>query len=116
MGWRANKFKNKPVRDGSLYFASQDEHHRYQELKLLEKAGEITDLELQPKWELLPKFTDFNGGKHQAITYKADFMYTDKDGIVIVEDVKSPPTMTQTYKIKKKLLLFRYDDFVFREV
>lgn|SRR3990167_1628301 len=110
------KFKNKKTQG----FHSGLEYRRYQELLLLQKAGEIKNLECQPKWELLPKFTDAHGGKHRAITYKADFIYTEvKDGIEIeiVEDVKSPPTRKEAaYIIRKKLLLFRYDDFVFREV
>lgn len=105
------KYRNKKT-DG---FDSKKEAARFQELRLLQRAGEITDLECQPKYELQPAFTRM-GEKHRAITYTADFRYIDKEGIEIVEDVKSPVTMTQVYRIKKKLLLFKFEDFVFKEM
>ena len=51
-----NKYgARKTVIDG-ITFDSKREAIRYQELKLLERAGEIKDLELQPKYILQPKY------------------------------------------------------------
>ncbi len=94
-------------------FDSKKEAKRYEELRLMERAGVITDLECQPEWTLLPAFTDNHGGKHRAIKYRADFSYIEKD-IEIVEDVKG--VRTELYKLKKKLLLAQYHDFVFMEI
>lgn len=104
----------KKVVDGHT-FDSKREGERYCELKLLEKANEIRNLELQPRFLLQDKFKDRNGKTHRKIEYVADFMYIDKDGKKIVEDVKG--MMTDVYKLKKKLFLNLYDkEFDFREI
>lgn len=74
------------------------EANRWCELKLLERAGFISDLRRQVKFELLPK-----QGKLRAVHYIADFVYI-KDGKQIVEDVKG--FRTQEYKLKKRMLLY----------
>lgn len=104
---KTNKLGNEiTVRDG-IKFDSKKESLRYSDLLLAQKAGEIKDLELQPKFELLPSFTDFSGTKHRAITYIADFKYWDKKyNAYIVEDVKG--IRTEAYNLKKKLFLSRY--------
>ena len=83
-------------------FASQREANRYGELRLLEQAGEISGLELQPKFPLI-----VNGQK--VATYIADFRYVDAAGAVVVEDVKSGPTKTPVYRMKAKLMLACYN-------
>jgi hypothetical protein len=60
-----------------IEFDSKAEARRYTELRLLEHAGEIRDLELQPRYELLPAFVDAEGVRHRAIEYVADFRYVD---------------------------------------
>jgi len=100
--------KYKAVRtvvDG-ITFASKKEAARYQELKLLERAGEIRDLRLQVPYEIIPKC-----GNNRAVKYVADFIYKKHyDGITdtfeTVEDCKG--MKTQVYIIKKKLMLWRY--------
>lgn len=79
-------------------FASQAEARRYGELKLLEKAGEITNLELQPKYPLL-----VNGVV--IAHYVGDFRYHVK-GLPVVEDVKG--VKTPLYRLKKKMLRAQY--------
>ena len=82
---RPNKYNaTRTVLDG-IEFASKREAKRYAELKLLERSGEITHLETQPKYT----FT-VNGVKIN--TYTADFRYVRDDGTLVVEDVKSAPT------------------------
>ena len=83
-----------------ILFDSKREAHRYYELLLLEKAGEISDLKLQVPYELIPKQKG-----ERACIYKADFVYR-QNGETIVEDVKG--VRTDAYKIKRKLMLWRY--------
>lgn len=104
----------KKVVDGHT-FDSKREAERYCELKLFVRAGEIRNLELQPRFLLQDKFVDKQGNKHRKIEYVADFMYVDKSGKTVVEDVKG--VLTDVYKLKKKLFLKIYDDkYYFREI
>lgn len=104
----------KKVVDGHT-FDSKREGERYCELKLLEKANEIRNLELQPRFLLQDKFKDRNGKTHRKIEYVADFFYIDKEGRNVVEDVKG--VLTDVYKIKKKMFLKIYDEqYDFREI
>ena|SRR3990167_2111836 len=112
---KKNKYRNREKVVDGIVFQSIAESRRYQELKLLQKAGEIAGLKLQPEFTLLPGFTDYEGKKQRPITYRADFSYLEK-GKNVVEDCKSPATRTSTYMIKKKMLLYSYQELVFREV
>lgn len=92
------KYGNKWVELDGLRFQSAKEAHRYSELKLLQQAGEIRDLETQPPYEM-----HVNG--LLVTTYIADFRYRDKGGGLVVEDAKSEATRRiRAYVIKKKLL------------
>ena len=103
-----NKYHNKKITIDGITFDSIKESKRYQELKLLERANEITELKLQVPFILLDSYI-LNGKKHQGIKYIADFVYIDiKTGKYVVEDVKSPATKTQVYKLKKKLFEQKY--------
>ena len=86
------------------------------ELKLLEKAGLIRELELQPAFLLIPTFKK-NGKTYRKTTYIADFKYFDVElGKYIVEDVKSPATAKdKVYRLKIKMLLYQHD-IDFKEV
>ena len=92
--------KSRRTVDG-IVFDSMAEARRYSELRMLERVGSVTELELQPEFVL-----------HAGIKYRADFRYR-LNGKQIVEDVKGHKTAV--YKIKKKLLLADYD-IDFREV
>ena len=71
----------------------------------------------QVPFVLQPKFIDRNGVKHQAIKYVADFEVTHLDGTIEIQDVKgSEDFLTDMFKLKKKLLLFKYPDINFMEV
>lgn len=99
--------------DGKL-FMSKKEANRYKELKELEATGKIKNLQLQPRFVLQCGFVDSNGTKHREIAYIADFQYYDKKAKAnVVEDVKG--MITDIYKIKKKLFLYGYQNFIFRE-
>lgn len=87
-----------------IRFDSEKESERYSELRLLERSGAISDLKLQPKFELQEGFT-CQGRKIRSITYIADFSYMFR-GQRIIEDVKG--TKTQVYSLKKKMFLYKY--------
>ena len=86
-------------------FDSKKEYRRWRDLQLLERAGMITDLRRQVKFVLIP--AQRVGGKvvERECSYIADFVYT-ADGKTVVEDCKG--FRTDTYKIKRKLMLERY--------
>lgn len=95
-----SKYKNTRI-DG---FDSIKEMKRYSELCLLQRAGKISGLERQVRFELLPNQYDDNGKcVYRGITYIADFVYW-KEGSFVVEDVKG--FRTKEYMIKKKLMYY----------
>lgn len=118
----ASKYHNQKIYIDGILFDSKKEAQRYQQLKLMEKAGVICDLKRQVKYELIP--AQYIDGKcvERAVTYVSDFEYymlkpprvksvmvSHKEGIVgehIVEDVKG--VRTPEYVIKRKLMLYKY--------
>ena len=111
-----SKYHNRKItRDGET-FDSIKEYNRYCELKLLERAGEITELRRQVKFKLLPTMREpvcemssqgvFKKGKviERGVDYVADFVYKNKIGFEVVEDVKG--VRTKEYVIKRKLMLY----------
>ena len=109
-----SKYKNRRTEVDGIEFDSLKEARRYGELKLLVKGGVIKDLELQPVFELIPK-QKHNGKTIRKANYIADFMYIDtKRGITVVEDVKG--FKTDVYKLKKKMFLYKYPEYEFKEI
>lgn len=116
---KANKYRNKKVIVNGETFDSEKEYKRYRELLLLEKAGAITDLQRQVKFVLIPaQYETFErygkrgqrlkDGKRcieRGVDYYADFVYIE-NGKQVVEDTKSDPTKTESFVIKRKLMLF----------
>lgn len=92
------KFLNEKTPVDGIEFSSKKEARRYGELRLLERAGKITDLKLQPAFPL-----DVNG--YPVCRYVADFAYVvTATGERVVEDVKSAFTRKlPAYRIKAKL-------------
>ena len=109
-----SKYRSTKVQINGHTFDSVKEGNRYLELRLLEQAGEIEDLELQPEFVLQEGFIDRTRLCHRPIIYRADFQYREKNGGVVVEDVKG--MKTEVYRLKKKMLLKRYKDLDFREI
>jgi hypothetical protein len=107
------KYNNIKKTVNGIKFDSIKEANRYQELMLLQKAKKIMNLKLQPEFILQDSFKI---GKviHRAIKYIADFQYaiTENDRF-IVEDVKG--MKTEVYRIKKKLLLYKFPEINFIE-
>lgn len=94
-----SKYGNRRTVVDNISFASAKEARRYAELKLLERAGEITDLRLQPRFPL--KVNDA-----LVTTYVADFAYrhTFHGAIMaqeIIEDAKG--FRTDVFIIKSRL-------------
>ena len=92
------KYNNTKIRVDGRLFDSKAEAARWQELQLLERAGEITELERQVEYELIPKQKG-----ERAVKYIADFRYKDHEGETVVEDTKG--VKTPVYILKRKLML-----------
>jgi len=98
----ATKYHNRKTMYQGVQFDSQKEADRYRDLLLLERAGLIERLELQPRYDLI-----VNG--HKLGFYRGDFRYEEvATGTSILEDVKSPVTKTPAYQLKKKLVKALY--------
>ncbi len=101
------KYRNKKITIDGVTFDSQREAARWQQLCLMEKAGRIADLQRQVKYVLLPAQKDRSGKViEKQLTYVADFVYK-QNGQTVVEDSKG--YRTEVYRIKRKLMLWRYD-------
>ncbi|WP_374697300.1 DUF1064 domain-containing protein [Alcaligenes nematophilus] len=98
------KYGNRKATLDGHTFDSKKEARRYAELKLLERAGLICGLELQPRFELIPKQRRDDGKPERACEYVADFRYTDTaTGQTVIEDAKG--MRTRDYIMKRKLML-----------
>ena len=100
------KYGNRKTVVDGIVFDSKREATRYAELKLLQRAGEIFDLQRQVPFTLIPKQTRDGKVIERPCVYKADFVYKEKDGTEVVEDVKG--VCTKEYRIKKKLMLWQF--------
>ena len=107
---QAKYFNHKTVYNGRVYDSKKEAKRAY-ELEMLQRAGLISNLEKQKVFELQPSFK-INGKTERAITYLADFVYI-KDNKTIIEDTKG--FKTDVYKIKRKMLLYKYPDIIFVE-
>lgn len=104
-----HKFNAVRTKIDGYSFASKAEAHRYVELALLKRAGEIFELELQPKYLIV---VETPRGDHVTVgSYRADFRYKRRvNGLAtpetVVEDVKG--VRTEAYQLKKKLVEAQY--------
>lgn len=97
-----NKYHAKKCEWDGEVFDSKKEMQRYKELKLLEKAGEITNLRRQVKYVLIPSQRIDGKLAERECSYKADIVY-EENGETVVEDVKG--VKTEGYIIKRKMML-----------
>ena len=119
MAWRSystNKYHNHKVELQGEVFDSKKEATRWLELKALEKAGKISGLQRQKKFELIPAQYEegttgprggYKKGKllEREVVYYADFVYFDEEEKdFVIEDAKG--VRTPEYVIKRKLLLW----------
>ena len=124
-----SKLRNKAIIIDGQRFDSRAEARRYGQLRMLERAGEISDLQMQKMYELIPGHYEyvptgkiFSRGARKGqkeykrvtvelpVKYIADFVYKTKDGNTVVEDVKGysdPNSATYAkFVIKRKLMLW----------
>ena len=110
---KKSKFHNEPVTVDGVRYDSKNEMRRFNFLKLMEKAGEISNLRYHVKYTLFPKGTveirRLPDGTEMELKrydrehwYEADFVYVTKDGKEIVEDFKG--FETDTFKEKRDIL------------
>lgn len=99
---KPSKYRSKKVEYGGEKFDSKRELQRWLELRLMLRAGQISDLRRQVPFELIPKQKDPDGKAVRAVSYVADFVYT-QNGRQVVEDAKG--ARTRDYIIKRKLML-----------
>lgn len=116
-----SKYRSRKQTVSGITFDSRKEARRFQELRLLEQAGKISNLRLQVKYQLIPpqrapSFDTYKSGPNKGrrkpgkllekeCAYIADFVYTE-NGETVVEDAKG--YRTDVYIIKRKLMLERY--------
>ena len=96
------KYYNKKTVYNGITFDSKKEADRYVVLTLLQKAGKITDLEVQVPFELIPSQKVDGLTVERPCVYKADFVYRE-NGKMVVEDTKG--VKTKDYIIKRKRML-----------
>lgn len=98
-----SKYGSKKITVDGMTFDSRKEYMRWCELSLLERAGTITRLERQVKFELIPSQRINGKVVERPCTYIADFVYQE-NGQTVVEDTKG--VRTTDYTIKRKLMLY----------
>lgn len=115
---KKSKFHNEPVTVDGVRYDSKNEMRRFNFLKLMEKAGEISNLRYHVKFEMIPQITKEEivhlKTKDKVVTkvvqsaryYEADFVYINKKGEEIVEDFKGQET--DLFKFKAALFFYIY--------
>lgn len=117
---RMRKYHNRKVVVDGIVFDSMKEANRWKELKVLERAGQVRDLQRQVKFRLIPaqrEWTDETTAtgkpkkgkllEHEC-SYIADFTYKNRYGLLVVEDVKGykKGEAYALFVIKRKLMLW----------
>ena len=101
-----NKYRNRKTTVDGIQYDSAREARRGAELRLMERAGIISDLCAQVKYTLIPAQKRDGRVVEREVSYIADFVYTE-NGETVVEDVKG--MRTKEYIIKRKLMLMVHD-------
>lgn len=110
--------RNKYHNQKSGGFDSRKEERRFMELLMMQRAGHISELQTQVKYELIPsqyesyerygkdgkRLKDGQKLIERGVSYVADFVYKDSTGKTVVEDTKG--VKTKDYIIKRKLMLY----------
>jgi hypothetical protein len=109
---KPNKYKATAVHIDGIRFDSLKEGKRYTELNALLAVHEIEDLELHPGFPLMVPRLNTDGPAqvfHTIGMFHADFKYRNvRTGNVVVEDVKSKPTRTEAYLLRKKFVEWQH--------
>lgn len=118
-----NKYNAQKVEAYGMTFDSLSEYDRYEELRLLERAGEIKNLRHHIRIPLIQpiKGRKFIDQDELGVFYEADFLYSqviDGEEKMVIEDVKGD-TSGEAYKmwvVKRKLLKTKYPEYVVKEI
>lgn len=97
-----SKYGSRKITVDGVTFDSRKEYLRFCELSLLEKAGMVTDLRRQVRFELIPSQRIDGKVVERPVHYVADFVYQE-NGQTVVEDTKG--FKTKDYILKRKLML-----------
>lgn len=110
------KYHSRKVVVNGITFPSRLEGERYQQLLLLQKAGEISHLQLQPEFQIYKGWIDpETGEKHKSRFYIGDFMYIDmRSHVWVVEDTKG--VETDVFRLKWEYVQSEYPDYSFRKL
>lgn len=115
IGQKPSRYRAHGTRDADgTFFHSKGELRRWQELQMLEKAGEITELKRQVRFALSVP-TGYSGVYHVVGHFTPDFWYVERNGEVVIEDFKSPASAKdEAYRLRKKMFEILYP-FTVRE-
>lgn len=102
---RKNKYNAKQVEYDGYRFDSKMEFDRYLMLKQWQEEGEISDLEVHPRWDLSTIELD-TGNKKKVCVYEADFRFKEHGERSVVEDVKG--VRTALFRLKKKWMILEH--------
>ena len=110
------KYHAKKTEIDGILFDSKLEADRYLQLKFLKIAGEISDLKLQPEFQIFQGYIDPETGEHhKSRYYVGDFQYVDKaEHKVIVEDTKG--IETADFRLKWDYVRSQYPEYEFRKL
>ncbi len=99
------KHGNQKITIDNILFDSKKEGAHYLHLKMRLRLGEITDLELQPVFDI---YVERQGVRIHCGDYTADFRYWERlspdNNVLRVDDVKSPSSKTEAYQLRKRLV------------
>ncbi len=109
-----NKYGAKKIEIDGHVFPSKRESQYYLLYRDMLKRGEIVNLKLQPKFTLIPPFTNWEGKKIRPCHYTADFLLTYPDGRQRVVEVKG--FRTRDYQLRRKMFEYEYRKYEFEEV
>ena len=111
-----SKYRNKKVVIGGITFDSQKEYEYYEQLCIRQATGEISDLQRQVKFEIIPKGCKQETMQlktktkvvekfvHHPITYTADFVYRENGQLVVCDCKASKKFKDPVYRLKSKLM------------
>jgi hypothetical protein len=106
---KPSKYRAQKTKVDGITFDSKGEADYYCQLKLLQRAGEVTDIKLQPRYPILDA-----SERGKGIDYVADFLVTYADGRQEIIDFKG--VKTAVYRMKKKMFHERYPNLTIKEV
>lgn len=102
-----SKYRNRKCVVRGIGFDSEMEGRRYLVLCDMLARGEICKLKLQPEFTITESYLLPDGKRVKAMRYRADFSY-EKNGELVIEDVKTSGTKTRVFINKSKSVYEKY--------